>query len=186
MEFPKTCVVKRPAHFRRVRWGDGFAAIANDAAVTPVHRLRKNRWSQFALSRVALRAGRSVGLATNIWVYIPSAGILSNDNLDLPPENGIGPASMGRWPYCSSLFRPVGRSRTYFLAAFLAGAFLAAAFLAGAFLAAAFLAGAFLAAAFLAGAFLAAGFFEVTDGAFAAAIGMDLVLPRRASRISVK
>src|SRR5690606_37048913 len=50
-----------------------------------------------------------------------------------------------------------------------------------AFLAAAFFTGAFAAVA----AFAAAGLAE-TDGAFAAAIGMDLGLPRRASRISVK
>src|SRR3982751_3325387 len=88
----------------------------------------------------------------------------------------------GYWSYCSGRRPAQGRPCPYFFAAFLAAAFLAAAFLAGAFLAAAFFTGALAAvAAFAAGLALAE-----TDGAFAAAIGMDLVLPRRASRISVK
>jgi membrane protein implicated in regulation of membrane protease activity len=74
---------------------------------------------------------------------------------------------------------PKGPEQTYlflaFLAAFLAGAFLAA-FFAGAFLAA------FLAAAFFTGALAALAGFDFA-GAFAAAIGIVLIL---ASRSSVK
>ena len=66
---------------------------------------------------------------------------------------------------CPFFVKPISNQARAFLAAFLAGAFLAAAFLAGAFLAGAFLATAFLAGAFLATAFLAGAFF--TDfGAF--------------------
>src|SRR5262245_14583574 len=106
---------------------------------------------------------------------IPVAG----KNIFLGPATGFCRPRRAKWkgasahrkalaPFAGSPSGRFGRSRTYFFAAFLAGAFLAAAFLAGAFLAAAFLAGAFLAAAFLAGAFLAAAFFTGALAAVAA------------------